>query len=549
MIESDWEFDSFIKLYNGFVPKKGNKLSENFWSHYNNDFKEFESELTINSIQYYFHINVERIQSSNHSSFIVTIKDITKSKKEEESRKLAEESLRINERKFFDLVNNLPVSITRFIIESNTYEFSNHAFEEQFGASINVLRALTPAERLAYIHEEDLPNVMEAFNKWASENYKGVMTLDYRGYKYNKDHLWLKNFLYADFNEKNQPYALNQIGVDVSNLKNAEIALTKALRNDFRTTVQNLLNLVIRIRKDKKSYIVMFCEGILANELGLSVENEVPFTKHFDLTLRKALQPSIEYCFSGKSVQNEMYFNNRYILFWFQPITIDNVTTEIVGSAVDITIQKEVQHKLRESDQLQSMLIELLPIGVIQYSYFNNNANESFVFERTNPVLLQLLNIKSIDLLHRNVIREIMSEFSLPSYNQQVQLWDSKNDGSLFKMNVQFKSDNPSEVQWVQIHQTKYQISDFQSRYICVLIDISKEKYDEIRLKHLASFAEQTPMIIVEVDIENNSIYVNPYAIERFPTIESEGIMHAMFQSIDLKQITSFPQTFETELD
>ncbi len=76
-----------------------------------------------------------------------------------------------------------------------------------------------------------------------------------------------------------------------------------------------------------------------------------------------------------------------------------------------------------------------------------------------------------------------------------------------------------------------------------MLIDISKEKYDEIRLKHLASFAEQTPMIIVEVDVDKNSFYVNPYAIERFPTIESEGIMHAIFQSIDLKKITSFPKT------
>jgi|GEM_PF-2379939 len=548
LLQDSIESSSFIDVHNQFVEKQEFTLSPSIFSE-DTKRNEFETELVINKTIRFFTITLEKIRYSSHSSFLITVKDITEFKKEEESRKIIEESLKKNEKKFFDLVNNLPVSITRYIISTNSYEFSNHAFEEQFGASVEVLRDLTPEQRLGFIHEEDLPLVKNMYDQWALNKFKGVITVDYRGYNYFREQLWLKNFLYADFDDNNNPYALTQIGVDVSNLKNAELALTKALKADLRTTVENLLNLVLRIRKENKQYIILFCEGILAQELGLTVKEEVYFHKHFDSTLIKGLQPSLEYCFTGKSIQNEMYFNNRYILFWFQPIIVDNVTTEIVGSAVDITIQKEVQHKLRESDQLQGMLIDLLPIGVIQYSYFPTQKDEQFVFERTNPFTLKLLQIQSITDLRKNILRESMTEYSSTSYSKLIDEWDRVNDGSVFKYNVQLKTAVENEYVWVQIQQSKYHISDFQLRYICVIIDISKEKYDEQQLKHLASFAEQTPMIILEVDSEMNTIYVNPYAVQRFPNISTQGIFHDIFKNLEISSNSNFPFTIESELN
>jgi len=539
----------FSVLLNNYLPKGHQQFKETHFLENLQEKNQFELELLVKKEILIVTIVIEKIQFSNQSSFLITINDITDLRKEEESRKLIEESLLLNERKFFDLVHNLPISITRFLIDTKTYEFSNQAFEDQFGAPIDVLRDLNPQERLAYIHGDDLPNVIESYTKWANLNYKGVMTLDYRGYNYNKEHLWLKNFLYADFNENNQPYALNQIGVDVSNLKNAEIALTKALRNDLRTTVQNLLNLVIRLRKENNSYSIIFCDGLLSKELGVTVDEAVLFNEHFSDNFRKAILPSIEHCFNGKSVQNEIFYNDRYILFWFQPIIENSVVNEIVGSAVDITTQKEVEHQLRENEQLQSLLIELLPIGVIQYSFYTYDTNESFVFERTNGVLLKLLEIDALSDLHRNILRENMTEKSLTEYLHLIHQWDNRNDGSVFKMNVQIVTKSTSVIKWVQIHQTKYQISEFQSRYISVFIDISKEKKDELRLKHLASFAEQTPMIIVEVDFEMKLFYINPYAIIRFPSLEQEGILHRIFKNIEFLKSSNFPLIIETELD
>lgn len=545
LLDENFQNASFVDIHNQFVTKKEFFLKSSFISE-DISHNEFETELFINNQIRFFTYTLEKIRYSSHSSFLITLKDITEQKNEEESRRIAEESLKKNEKKFFDLVNNLPVSITRYIISTNSYEFSNNAFEKQFGASVDVLRDLTPLERLSYIHEEDLPLVKSMYDNWEINKFQGVVTVDYRGYNYFREQIWLKNFLYADFDENNNPYALTQIGVDVSNLKAAELALTKALKADLRTTVENLLNLVLRIRKENKHYVILFCEGILAQELGLTVKEEVYFHKHFDSTLRKGLQPSLEYCFSGKSIQNEMYFNNRYILFWFQPIIVDNVTTEIVGSAVDITIQKEVQHKLRESDQLQGMLIDLLPIGVIQYSYYPDE-KQQFVFERTNPFTLKLLQIESIDDLRKNILRESMSKESSKIYSKLVEQWDKANDGTVFKYNVQLTTPIENEFVWVQIQQSKYYISDFQSRYICVIIDISKEKNDEQKLKHLASFAEQTPMIILEIDSEMNTIYVNPYAVQRFPTISTQGVFHDIFKNLEISSTTKFPITIESE--
>lgn len=535
----------FMDIHNKFVLKKEYFLNPTFFIDETVQ-NEFETELFINNQKRYFIYTIEKIRLSSHSSFLITLKDITDQKNEEESRKLVEESLKINEKKFFDLVNNLPVSITRYIISTNSYEFSNNAFEKQFGATVDVLRDLTPDQRLGYIHEEDLPTVKIQYDNWALNNFEGVITLDYRGYNYFREQIWLKNFLYADFDENNNPYALTQIGVDVSNLKTAELALTKALKADLRTTVENLLNLVLRIRKENNDFIILFCEGILAQELGLTVKEEVYFHKHFDTILSKGLQPSLEYCFTGKSIQNEMYFNNRYILFWFQPIIVDNVTTEIVGSAVDITIQKEVQHKLRESDHLQGMLIDLLPIGVIQYSYYPDE-KQQFVFERTNPFTLRLLQIESINDLRKNILRDSMSKESSERYSKLIEEWDRANDGTVFKHNVQLTTPIENEFVWVQIQQSKYYISDFQSRYICVIIDISKEKNDEQKLKHLASFAEQTPMIILEIDAEMNMIYVNPYAVQRFPSIATQGVFHDIFKNLEISSSTKFPLTIESE--
>ena len=130
----------------------------------------------------------------------------------------------------------------------------------------------------------------------------------------------------------------------------AEEALQKALHNDFRNTVQNLQNLVFRLRKsdDGKVFLTLF-EGRIAKESHL--DTEIVYGKSLQEILGSQ---TAEYCnlyiekaFEGNDTAFEIKLKDRFFYAVLSPIIQENHVIEIVGSVIDITKNKAAEDKIK----------------------------------------------------------------------------------------------------------------------------------------------------------------------------------------------------------
>jgi len=64
-------------------------------------------------------------------------------------------------------------------------------------------------------------------------------------------------------------------------------------------------------------------------------------------------------------------------------------------------------------------------------------------------------------------------------------------------------------------------------------MDLEDRLAIEKELAHMASFAELDPNPIVETNVAGTVGYLNPKAIQMFPTLEKEGRAHAIFKDLD----------------
>ena len=63
--------------------------------------------------------------------------------------------------------------------------------------------------------------------------------------------------------------------------------------------------------------------------------------------------------------------------------------------------------------------------------------------------------------------------------------------------------------------------------------DVTEIKRTEAKLVRLASFPEQNPDPVVEIDLEGGLTYLNPIARERYPDLLATGLQHPLLQGIE----------------
>ncbi len=121
------------------------------------------------------------------------------------------------------------------------------------------------------------------------------------------------------------------------------------LPDEVRQLLRLVQHHVFMIYRDEEECYFLFSEGMIAEQYNIPtrfVRNRTLteiFTKH----TYSVLYPNIVKAFNGISTQFEMMYRERTMLVSLEPIIRGKKIEEIMGSAFDITVQKEAQKELR----------------------------------------------------------------------------------------------------------------------------------------------------------------------------------------------------------
>ncbi len=120
------------------------------------------------------------------------------------------------------------------------------------------------------------------------------------------------------------------------------------LPDEVRQLLRLVQHHVFMIYRDEEECYFLFSEGMIAEQYNIPtrfVRNRTLteiFTKH----TYSVLYPNIVKAFNGISTQFEMMYRERTMLVSLEPIIRGKKIEEIMGSAFDITVQKEAQKEL-----------------------------------------------------------------------------------------------------------------------------------------------------------------------------------------------------------
>ncbi len=269
----------------------------------------------------------------------------------------------------------------------------------------------------------------------------------------------------------------------------AQEALARALREDFRDTVRNLQNLIYKTsRRNDGKYIFTLFEGKLSQNIsGEDILNRT-IGEAFGEKYAIEFTPNFDLAFQGVPSQFEMYFRKRCFLNVLEPIVENGVVREVVGSAVDITGQKESENRLRVSEQRYKALVEGLPVGILQsvkYSATNGSlhsgvrlefVNSEFVRQTGYPVELfsEMARNDSMNL-------PIHADDKVLCEQKWVEWVDSHTHLMLYRTyRLQIR---PNEYRWFDDYATKFAIETGEIIIIQALLDVTEKKVSEEQLE------------------------------------------------------------------
>ena len=168
-------------------------------------------------------------------------------------------------------------------------------------------------------------------------------------------------------------------------MKKAEVALEKELRNDFRRTVENLQNIVFKLKlKDEGEAVFTLFEGKLAHKLFTDINNIIG--KRPGEVFQGESSDNLNYysdkAFKGEITSFEASLMGRFFYITLSPIIEKNKVVEVVGSVIDITEHKEAEQKIRFMayyDSLTSLPNRILLKERLNTSIAHANRNESII--------------------------------------------------------------------------------------------------------------------------------------------------------------------------
>ncbi len=305
-----------------------------------------------------------------------------------------------------------------------------------------------------------------------------------------------------------------------SRIESVEESNKNATSCEEMRTIRNLQNLVVRLRKqDDGSIVYAMREGRLAgNDTTATVRNK-PLEEYLGEEALETILPHIQRAFEGETVQLEYTVDGRSYIRHYAPLIDDysNDITEIVGSLTDITAQKEIERQLRSSEHLFRMVIDNVPVGILKQEVHADGMVHNEVvnaeFQRISGYSVEELWAMSTEqraaMMHKDDRAYVRDRWLA---------WMASNDDSTLRLKYRFQH-RSGEYRIFQNYMVKFRSEEGNLVCVQAVMDITSADLGERKLRHLASYLEQSVTPIFEVNAEGEVQYMNASAEAEFDTL------------------------------
>lgn len=307
--------------------------------------------------------------------------DITEQKK-------AQEKVIENENKYKNLAANAPVAVTRVMLKTGAYDFVNDEFIRQSGYSMEEFNHLNDNDLVEMIHIDDREKVFNFYKTWAVERYAGTQHIDYRIINRNKNVVWLDTYLYAEYEKNGDAVAINQICIDVTERKKAEVELT-AKDKQFRALIENITDLISLVDENGK---IIYASPSVTKILGYDADNYIG--KNIFEFINEEDKPAADSLFKDVLKEEGKIVNNVQFRFrhsdghwmWHEATAHNLINDPAIGAIVfnyrDITERKKAEEEILLQKSYFQQLFENSPEGIVVLDNQDRILNANKGFER-----------------------------------------------------------------------------------------------------------------------------------------------------------------------
>lgn len=206
-------------------------------------------------------------------------------------------------------------------------EISQYSRQELIGKTHRVINS-------GYHDSNFFKEMWDTFNK--GDIWDGIV----RNKAKDGSYYWVKSTIVPFFNENNVPRMFIALRTDITQGKENEEKLVKALKNDFDLVVRTMPNFVFKVTKnDSGEFIYLFGEGKLAHQLGLDTSHiyQKCHKEIFPNEIVDFLEKNYDKSYMGHTVTYDYSFQGRRVLTTLSPIYENGEIIYLIGSSNDVS--------------------------------------------------------------------------------------------------------------------------------------------------------------------------------------------------------------------
>lgn len=426
-----------------------------------------------------------------------------------------------SEQKYRKLAQNAPVSVARFSMTTNDFEYANDEFARQMGCSVDEYSRLSREEKTNIIYSEDRKKVQDNYDEWKKNGFKGMLHFDYRILNRKNVLIWLDTFIYADFDDSGRAVMMNEICIDITERKKAELTLLESEKK-YKNLAENAPIAVTRI--SSKTFKYEYVNDEFTRQTGYTMEeyntlnkeelNSLAYPEDKD-RVKEFFNTWRKNGYKGTQHIDYRIFSRKREIVWVDTFLFADFNEQgdviaINQICIDITEQKKAQEKIIENENKYKNLAANAPVAVTrviintgQYDFVNSE------FIRQSGYSMDEFNhLNDFDLV--NMIHEDDRDKVFNFYNN----WSKNNYEGTQKIDYRIIN-RYKNVVWLDTYlYVEYDNAGNPEAINQICIDVTERKKAESELtekdKRFKALIENITDLISLVDSNGNIIYVSP---------------------------------------